>query len=81
MKLNARGLPASTREDLVNAMLMDGITTRDQESETSGRGVGMAAVKMSVQRMGGALSVDSTPGGGTSWSFAIPAQPAPRAAA
>ena len=71
-KAVAAGLPSTTREDLVNAMLRDGISTRGNRSETSGRGVGMAAVKKAVQRMGGSLAVESTPDKGTSWTFTIP---------
>ncbi len=77
-KARAAGLPGATREDLVNALLMDGITTRDHESDTSGRGVGMAAVKNAVQRLGGRLAVESTPGCGTRWTFAIPTSPTTR---
>ena len=71
-KMRAAGLPSTTRADLLNAMLMDGITTRDKESETSGRGVGMAAVKDAVQCLGGKLDVDSAPDRGTRWTFVIP---------
>jgi signal transduction histidine kinase len=71
-KMRAVGLPSSTREDLVNAMLSDGISTRTEQSETSGRGVGMAAVKKTIQRMGGKLAVESTPNKGTTWIFTFP---------
>jgi HPt (histidine-containing phosphotransfer) domain-containing protein/two-component sensor histidine kinase len=70
--LVARGLPATTPEDLVRGIFVDGVTTRDRASETSGRGVGMAAVESTLQRMGGRLAVDSAPGRGTSWTFAVP---------
>jgi two-component system chemotaxis sensor kinase CheA len=74
-KATAAKLPATTREDLVNAMLTDGISTRKERSTTSGRGVGMAAVKKIVQRMGGTLSVESTLDKGTIWTFTLPSNP------
>jgi two-component system chemotaxis sensor kinase CheA len=77
-KAIAAKLPAATRVDLVNAMLTDGISTRKERTTTSGRGVGMAAVKKIVQRMGGTLSVESAPDKGTSWTFTMPSNPNPK---
>jgi two-component system chemotaxis sensor kinase CheA len=74
-KALAAKMPAATREDLVNVMLTDGISTRKERTTTSGRGVGMAAVKKVVQRMGGTLAVESTADKGTTWTFTIPVSP------
>lgn len=64
-KAKARGLPHQTHDELVDALCADGFSTRDDVSETSGRGVGMAAVRAAVAARGGVLRIESTPGRGT----------------
>jgi two-component system chemotaxis sensor kinase CheA len=60
-----RGLPHRTRQELVAALCVDGITTRARATAASGRGVGMAALLQRVESMNGQLDVRSVPGGGT----------------
>jgi two-component system chemotaxis sensor kinase CheA len=74
----ARGLPAATHADLVAALFADGVSTRTEVTELSGRGVGAAAVAEVIERLGGAITVDSTPGVGTRFCFHVPV---PRAVA
>jgi chemotaxis protein histidine kinase CheA len=69
-----KGLPAKTRADLVTAMFHDGITTREEASELSGRGVGLAAVASSCKAAGGNIEVDSEGGKGTCFRFSFPGQ-------
>lgn len=64
-----RGLPADTREQLVSALMSDGLSTREQASETSGRGVGLSAVRAGCAATGGAVGVESQPGRGAVFSF------------
>lgn len=78
-KAAGAGLPAQTQADLVDALFADGVSSRDEVSETSGRGVGMGAVKASVVAMGGQIEVDSTPGQGTVFRFSVPAEMMTRA--
>jgi two-component system chemotaxis sensor kinase CheA len=61
----ARGLPAETHGDLERALFADGLSTKDRVDETSGRGVGMAAVAAAVQARGGIIQVRSRETGGT----------------
>jgi signal transduction histidine kinase len=68
------GLPARTQADLVDALFADGVSSRDEVSETSGRGVGMGAVKAAVLAMGGQIEVESVPGEGTVFRFSVPAE-------
>ncbi len=63
------GLPCATEQDLIEAMFHDGVTTRCQVSEFSGRGIGMGAVRAVCERMGGAVHVASTSGAGTTVRF------------
>jgi two-component system chemotaxis sensor kinase CheA len=65
----AHGLPHETREELIEALFTDGVTTCAQATHVSGRGVGMAAIRQVVQELGGSVEVDSTEGRGTEFRF------------
>ncbi len=49
-----------------------GFSTKEQVTEFSGRGVGMDVVMRNIEKIGGSLSVDSTPGKGMSVIMQIP---------
>jgi chemotaxis protein histidine kinase CheA len=66
------GLPHASREDLVSALFADGLSTREQASDTSGRGVGMSAVRDACRALGGQIEVISEPGKGTMFRFRVP---------
>jgi len=68
-RASAMGLPCATEHDLIEAMFHDGVTTRHQVSEFSGRGIGMGAVRAVCERMGGAVHVASASGVGTTVRF------------
>jgi two-component system chemotaxis sensor kinase CheA len=68
-RASAMGLPSATEHDLIEAMFHDGVTTRQQVSEFSGRGIGMGAVRAVCERMGGAVHVASASGAGTTVRF------------
>jgi two-component system chemotaxis sensor kinase CheA len=61
--------PNKTHEDLVDALFTDGFTMRQQVSEISGRGVGLAALRQAVHELHGAIAVESTLGHGTIFRF------------
>jgi two-component system chemotaxis sensor kinase CheA len=63
------GLPHATREDLVAALFVDGVSTAKAVSDLSGRGIGMSAVRSRVESMGGRVLVESSLGVGTTWTF------------
>ena len=71
-KVAGLGLQAESEHALVDALFMDGITTRDFATETSGRGVGMAAVKQAVEALGGRIEVESEMGQGTVFRHHFP---------
>lgn len=71
-KAKAAGLPAETQEDLVQALFVDALSTADQVSETSGRGVGMSALRAAVVALGGDIRVQSAAATGTRFTFRIP---------
>jgi two-component system chemotaxis sensor kinase CheA len=66
-----RGLPSQTHDELVSALLSDGMTTRSEVSHVSGRGVGLSAVRDACTANGGSISVQSQPGRGTSFCFSF----------
>jgi chemotaxis protein histidine kinase CheA len=72
-----RGLPSETRADLFAALLRPDVSSREHVTETSGRGVGLAAVAASVAERGGTLAVESEPGRGTRWIIELPLDRAP----
>lgn len=57
---------------LVDLICYEGLSSKDEVTALSGRGVGVAAVAAAVRDLGGSLEVDSTPGKGTYMSFVFP---------
>jgi two-component system chemotaxis sensor kinase CheA len=66
-----RPVPA-TDEQLLALIALPGVSTRDHASRTSGRGMGMDIVKRAVEALGGSLSLQTTPGQGTSFTLRVP---------
>jgi HAMP domain-containing protein/HPt (histidine-containing phosphotransfer) domain-containing protein/two-component sensor histidine kinase len=64
-KARAAHLPFATKQDLVDAVFADGLSTRDEVSDTSGRGVGMGAIREACEQIGGKVELESEPGKGT----------------
>ena len=58
--------------DLFQLICQPGFSTSGEVSETSGRGVGMDVVKTAVERVGGILLIDSTPGEGARITLKVP---------
>lgn len=71
-KAEGASLPHATQADLVAALFADGLTTSNEASETSGRGMGMAAVRDTVSAMGGSIDVSSVAEQGTRFTFTLP---------
>lgn len=61
-----------TDQEIYQFLLMPGFSTNEVVTEFSGRGVGMDVVKENVEKIGGEVSIDSTPGKGTKTTFKIP---------
>ncbi|HET7753059.1 MAG TPA: chemotaxis protein CheA [Anaeromyxobacteraceae bacterium] len=51
---------------------LPGLSTADTVTEVSGRGVGMDAVKRSVEELGGAVTIESAAGAGTRVTLRLP---------
>jgi HPt (histidine-containing phosphotransfer) domain-containing protein len=61
----ASGLPAESQADLERALFADGFSTASEVSDISGRGVGMAALRVAVATLGGTIEIESAPAQGT----------------
>ena len=55
-----------------NLIFLPGFSTADKVTNVSGRGVGMDVVKTNVEKIGGAVDIQSTPGHGTTVCVRIP---------
>jgi two-component system chemotaxis sensor kinase CheA len=75
-KAVAKGLiPADlslTESQIDDLIFLPGLSTVDQVSNISGRGVGMDVVRSNIRRMGGRVSIKSTPGHGSVFTLALP---------
>jgi HPt (histidine-containing phosphotransfer) domain-containing protein len=60
-----RGLPSATGEDLHEALFADGLSTRDEVSVLSGRGVGLGALREACAALGARVQLQSERGVGT----------------
>lgn len=70
----AAGARADTRHGLIDLLSLDGVSTSTEVSDISGRGVGIASVRASVEALGGSLDVASEPGRGTTFTLVLPAE-------
>jgi len=66
------GLPHATQADLESALFTDGISSRAEATSTSGRGVGLSAVREMMAKLGGTIELTSQPGKGTQLRFLMP---------
>jgi two-component system chemotaxis sensor kinase CheA len=70
--LRAEQIATMDRRDIMAMVFQPGFSTAAKVTNVSGRGVGMDVVKTNIENIGGAVSVDSTPGEGTVWRLTIP---------
>jgi two-component system chemotaxis sensor kinase CheA len=73
IRLGLVPMGTSADDPRVDTLIFEpGFSTRDQATELSGRGVGLDVVRDAVRGLRGSLSVDSTPGKGTTFIFRLP---------
>ncbi|MCL2265137.1 MAG: response regulator [Treponema sp.] len=61
-----------SREDLTNFIFQSGFSTKSNLSNVSGRGVGMDAVRESIESLKGSVVVESSQGDGTEFTIMVP---------
>jgi two-component system, chemotaxis family, sensor kinase CheA len=63
---------AVTAEEALRFVFLPGFSTAKAVTDLSGRGVGLDAVKRTVQEMGGTISLSSVPGKGSTFTITMP---------
>lgn len=71
-RARSMGIDVDEYMDISDLLFVDGVSSRDEVSETSGRGVGMAAVRQECDRLNGQIMVDTEQGVGTTLLFIFP---------
>ena len=61
-----------SEREIFNMIFLPGFSTAEKVTNVSGRGVGMDVVKTNVEKIGGTVDVQSTPGRGTTVRVKIP---------
>ncbi|MDD5275761.1 MAG: response regulator [Methylovulum sp.] len=69
---SADELAAMTDPQLQELIFSQGFSTADQVNDISGRGLGMAIVRTTIEQLKGHIDIDSTPGIGTSVQIVLP---------
>ena len=59
-------------DEIASLVFRPGLSTADEVSKVSGRGVGMDAVKATIEGLGGRVELDSQPGLGTTTALYVP---------
>jgi two-component system, chemotaxis family, sensor kinase CheA len=70
--INAEQAARMTEHEIFNLIFLPGFSTAEKVTNVSGRGVGMDVVKTNVEKIGGAVDVQSTRGRGTTVRVKIP---------
>jgi two-component system chemotaxis sensor kinase CheA len=58
--------------EAVRLIFHPGFSTAEKVTDVSGRGVGMDVVRTNIEKLGGTVDVDSTPGQGTTMQITLP---------
>ncbi|MDQ3233834.1 MAG: ATP-binding protein, partial [Pseudobdellovibrionaceae bacterium] len=64
-KAEEKGFVPGPGQSLTDVLFFDGVSTAEAASQTSGRGVGLSAMKSICSELGGTLSMEDAEGGGT----------------
>jgi len=70
--ISAEEAVAFTEEQSINLMFLAGLSTSENVTELSGRGVGLDIVKTNIQRINGSIQVETWPGRGTQFQISLP---------
>lgn len=63
---------AAMGRELIDLLFRPGFSTRKEVTDISGRGVGLDVVKRNVENLGGTIMVNTSKGGGTTFSMWLP---------
>lgn len=68
----AEQIAAMTREERIELIYEAGLSTAENVTSISGRGVGMDVVRANIEKFGGTLEIESLPGEGTRLLICVP---------
>ncbi|HVP63570.1 MAG TPA: chemotaxis protein CheW [candidate division Zixibacteria bacterium] len=71
-KLREEEAARMSERELLNLVFLPGLSTAEQVTNISGRGVGMDVVKTNIEKIGGNIDLQSTPEQGTTIRIKIP---------
>ncbi len=71
-KLSPAQVQGLGQQERIRLLFLDGVSSRSNVTEISGRGVGTSAVLTEVRRAGGRVDIDTRPGLGTTFHLVIP---------
>lgn len=61
-----------TPAEALMLICLPGFSTAAEVTDVSGRGVGMDAVRVAIQSLGGSLAIEAAPGSGSSFTLSLP---------
>jgi len=70
--ITAEAAARMSRQELLQLIFLPGFSTAEKVTQFSGRGVGMDVVRTNMERIGGTVEIESTPGQGTTIRSKIP---------
>ena len=70
--ISAEEASSLTEEQSIDLIFMAGLSTSDNVTDISGRGVGMDIVSTNIQRVNGSIQVETVRGGGTRFQIVLP---------
>ncbi len=70
--LEAEAVHGMDDRQALQLVFLPGLSTKDEISSVSGRGVGMDVVKTNIQKLNGRIEIASTPGSGTTIAISLP---------
>ncbi|HVU03576.1 MAG TPA: chemotaxis protein CheA [Polyangiaceae bacterium] len=71
-KVHPEEVDGLARAEILNLVFLPGLSTRDEASDYSGRGVGMDVVKTNIGKLGGVIDVQSETDIGTKITITLP---------
>ncbi|HWK40530.1 MAG TPA: chemotaxis protein CheA [Croceibacterium sp.] len=69
---SAEQIASMSREQKIELIFEPGLTTAEAVTAISGRGVGMDVVRANIEKFGGTLEIESSPGEGTRFLIRVP---------
>ncbi|MCP9470567.1 MAG: Hpt domain-containing protein [Nitrospira sp.] len=73
--IESKNLPSLSEQEILQCIFAPGFSTASQASPIAGRGVGLDAVKRTMEEIGGRVEVESRPSVGTTFVLHLPVTP------